>query len=146
LLVRHLELRGPSGALLRVAASDGQLARGPTPSLAIGDELWAHKSGDFYDACRSALVKRSDARLLVLSTAPSTIDRPLGAAPTASPLRSRRAARRRHRRRRARPAPPGMVARPERDDLDDDRLIAPCNPVPWIDRQVIAEQRAALPR
>ncbi|MEJ7568412.1 MAG: terminase TerL endonuclease subunit [Gaiellaceae bacterium] len=142
--VRHLELRVPGGNL-RVVASDGGLAHGPTPSLSVIDELWAHKSGGLYEAQRTALVKRPDARLLVLSTAARSADTPLGR------LRARALA--------------GLVERhgvftdarapglrllewslTAEDDLEDDRLVARCNPASWISAAVLAEQRLALPR
>jgi phage terminase large subunit-like protein len=144
IVVRHLELRAPGG-VLRVIASDGALAHGPTPSLSILDELWCHKSGDLYESQRTALVKRQDARLLILSTAPATVDSTLGR------LRQR--------------ALSGLVERRgvytdarapglrllewslnADDDLEDDRLIAKCNPASWIDAGTLAEQRLALPR
>lgn len=145
IVVRHLELRVPGGGL-RVVASDGGLAHGPTPSLSVVDELWAHKSGELYEAQRTALVKRPDARLLVLSTAPRSAETPLGR------LRAR--------------ALSGLVARrgvvtdarapglrwlewsldAEGDDLEDDALVAACNPASWISPEVLAEQRLALPR
>jgi phage terminase large subunit-like protein len=144
--VRHLELRGPGGGLLRVLASDGGLAHGPTPSLSIVDELWAHKSGAFFEACVSALVKRERARLLVLSTPAANIDTPLGQ------LRARALAGEVIRRGVVTDASaPGLRylewgLDAEHDDLDDDELAAKANPVPWITADVLAQQRLALPR
>jgi phage terminase large subunit-like protein len=146
IVVRHLELRGPGGGFLRVVASDGGLVHGPTPSLSVVDELWAAKDGTTYAACRSALVKRSDARLLVLSTAAARVDSPLGL------LRARALAGRVERRGVVTDAvAPGLRLLewgldPERDDLEDDRLAARANPVPWITADLLAEQRLALPR
>jgi phage terminase large subunit-like protein len=145
IIVRHLELRVPGGNL-RVVASDGGLAHGPTPSLSIVDELWAHKNGELYESQRTALIKRPDARLLILSTAPRTIDTPLGR------LRARALAGDVKRRRVFTDAKaPGLRLLewgldPARDDLDDDRLVAACNPASWITAQALAEQRLALPR
>jgi phage terminase large subunit-like protein len=144
--VHHLELRGPGGGLLRVVASDGGLAHGPTPSLMIVDELWCHKSPAFYDACRSALVKRPGSKLLVLSTAAATLDSPLGH------LRERLLSGTVKRSGVVTEAhAPGLALiewslDPETDDLDDDRLVAKVNPPPWITADVLAEQRLALPR
>jgi phage terminase large subunit-like protein len=144
--VRHLELRGPGGGLLRVLASDGSLAHGPDPSLCICDELWAHRSPDLYEAMRASLVKRPDARLLVLSTAPRTPDSPLGR------LRARALSGRVVRRGVVTDArAPGLrllewALDAERDDLDDLDLAAACNPASWITRAMLAEQQAALPR
>ncbi len=142
---RHLELRA-NGGTVRVVASDGGLAHGPTPSLSILDELWCHKSADLYESQRTALVKRPDARLLILSTAPRSIDTPLGH------LRAR--------------ALSGEVVRAgvftdarapglrllewsldaATDNLDSDHLVKQCNPASWISADVLAEQRHALPR
>jgi phage terminase large subunit-like protein len=143
--VRHLELRVAGGAL-RVVASDGGLAHGPTPSLSLCDELWAHRNAELYEAMRTALVKRADARLLVLSTAPRTADTPLGR------LRARALSGRVTRRGVLTEArAPGLrllewSLDPETDDLDDDRLVKRANPASWITEEVLAEQRAALPR
>lgn len=48
ILIRHLELRGPGGGLLRVASSDGSRSHAPTPSLSITDELWCHSDAGLY--------------------------------------------------------------------------------------------------
>jgi phage terminase large subunit-like protein len=143
-VVRHLELRVPGGQL-RVIASDGGLAHGPTPSLSVVDELWAHAKPDLYLAQRTALVKRPDARLLVLSTAPRSSDTVLGQ------LRARALAGQVTRRGVFTDArSPGLRLLewgldPEVDDLDDERLIVRANPASWIGRAALAEQRAALP-
>jgi len=145
IVVRHLELRVPGGTL-RVVAADGALAHGPTPTLSVADELWAHKKGELYEAMRTALVKAPGARLLVLSTAPRSGDTPLG--------RLRRRAIAGHVSRRGvvtDACAPGLrllewSLDPQTDDLDDDRLVARCNPASWISPEVLAEQRLALPR
>lgn len=145
ILVRHLELRVPGGNL-RVVASDGGLSHGPTPSLMICDELWAHKNGGLYEAMRTALVKSPEARLLVLSTAPRTGDTPLGR------LRARALSGKVTRRGVVIDAhAPGLrllewSLDPQTDDLDDLDLVAACNPVSVITREVLEEQQAALPR
>lgn len=145
IVIRHLELRVPGG-VLRVIASDGGLAHGPTPSLSVCDELWAHKNADLYEAQRAALIKRADARLLVLSTAPRSLDTPLGR------LRARALSGKVTRRSVLTDArAPGLrllewSLDPERDDLDDDALVTAANPASWIGQDAISEQRAALPR
>lgn len=141
---RHLELR-VDGGLLRVVASDGGLAHGPTPSLSICDELWAHKDGTLYEAMRTALVKRPDAKLLITTTAPRTVETPLGR------VRARAlagAVKRRGVFTDARARGLRLIewgAAPD-DDLDDPKLAKACNPASWISEEVLAEQREALPR
>src|SRR5207249_4482048 len=76
--LRHLELRADEGAHLRVLASDGPRAHGLTSSLMICDELWAHKDAGLLEAMQTSLVKREDSKLLVISTAASALDSPLG--------------------------------------------------------------------
>jgi len=75
--VRHLELRVPSG-YLRVLAADALKIHGLTPSLMILDEYHAHPDDSVYLALRTALLKRSDARMVTISTAPADAATPLG--------------------------------------------------------------------
>lgn len=141
---RHLEFR-VSGGGLRVVASDGGLAHGPTPSLSICDELWAHRSGELHEAQQTALIKRPDAKQLTISTAPRSVETPLGR------LRGRALAGRVVRRGVFTDArAPGLRLlewglTPE-DDLEDDRLVKKANPASWISADALAEQRLALPR
>jgi phage terminase large subunit-like protein len=79
LVVRHLELRGPDGGLLRVTPSDGPRAHGLSSGLYILDELWAHDpKGGLLEACQTGLIKRADAKLLMISTAPASVESPWG--------------------------------------------------------------------
>jgi phage terminase large subunit-like protein len=79
---RHLELRfdGPEGRrLLRVVPSDGPRTHGLSCSLYIADELWAWSArADLLTAMQTGLIKRPDAKLLVISTASGDLDSPLG--------------------------------------------------------------------
>jgi phage terminase large subunit-like protein len=83
LVIRHDELRlerlGPT--VLQVVASDGARAFGwERPTLMIGDECWcwADPSPSLLEAMPTALVKSPPAKLLLISTSPSTLDTPLG--------------------------------------------------------------------
>jgi phage terminase large subunit-like protein len=83
---RHLELRwcpDPEQPRvftrhLRVLAADAPRLHGLTFSLAILDELQAHASDEVYVALSSALHKRPDAKMVVISTAGQGADSPLG--------------------------------------------------------------------
>ena len=76
---RHLELRfeGPEGRrLLRVVPSDGPRTHGLSCSLYIADELWAWSArADLLTSMQTGLIKRADAKLLVISTASATSTR-----------------------------------------------------------------------
>src|SRR4051794_1304627 len=74
---RYSELR-VDGGFLRVIASDAPLAHGLTPSLVLVDELHAHRDGELYEAMRTSMLKRPGARMVVISTAGSDPDGPLG--------------------------------------------------------------------
>jgi phage terminase large subunit-like protein len=75
--VRHRELRARGGHL-RVLSSDGPRAHGLRPTLAIVDELHAHRDAELYVALRTALGKMPGARLLTISTAGHDVDSVLG--------------------------------------------------------------------
>jgi phage terminase large subunit-like protein len=77
IIVRHLELRVPGG-FLRVLASDAPKLHGLTPSLAVIDELHAFADASVYQAMRTSLVKRSDSRMVTISTAGQGSETPLG--------------------------------------------------------------------
>src|ERR687891_2304899 len=76
-VVRHLELRwcdrpGEPNVFtrhLRVLAADAPRLHGLTPSLAIIDELHAHKDDEVYLALKPAALKTLGARLVIISTA-----------------------------------------------------------------------------
>ncbi len=77
LIVRHLELRVPGG-FLRVLASDAPKLHGLTPTLAVIDELHAFRDASVYLAMRTAVIKRPDAKMAVISTAGQGADTVLG--------------------------------------------------------------------
>ena len=60
-MLRHDEVRAPSG-LLRVIAADGGRAHGRTDTLMIGDEVWSwpEREPSLLDAFETALVKIAD--------------------------------------------------------------------------------------
>ena len=75
--VRYRELRAHGGHL-RILSSDGPRAHGLRPTLAIVDELHAHRDPEFYVALRTALGKLPGARLLTISTAGHDLESVLG--------------------------------------------------------------------
>jgi len=75
--VRHRELRARGGHL-RILSSDGPRAHGLQPTLAIVDELHAHRDPELYIALRTALGKVPTSRLLTISTAGHDVDSVLG--------------------------------------------------------------------
>ena len=61
-----------------MVASDGPKQHGLILSLAIVDELHAHRDGKLYTALRTGMMKRQDARMVTISTAGSHAETPLG--------------------------------------------------------------------
>lgn len=145
ILVRHLELRTDAGHL-RVLASDAPKLHGLTPSLAVIDELHAFRDAGVYIALRTALLKRPDARMVIVTTAGQGAESPLGQ------LRARAM---------ALPGVKRVGSRTEAfsDDLamldwnvpssvDIDkhpRAMLGANPASWITLKALQSQRAALP-
>src|SRR5262249_25135096 len=83
--VRTLELRAEgiyaesAKRLLKVVPAIGERAHGLSSSLYIADELWAwREGGGWLEAMQTGLVKRPDAKLLMISTAAAMLDSPLG--------------------------------------------------------------------
>jgi hypothetical protein len=66
--VTRREIRTPTG-WLKVVASDGPKQHGLILSMAIIDELHAHRDGELYTALRTGMLKRRDARMVTISTA-----------------------------------------------------------------------------
>jgi phage terminase large subunit-like protein len=147
LVVRHLELRHEDERgdlrLLRVIAADGPRAHGLSSSLYIGDEVWAWKTDDLLEAMLTGLIKRADAKLLMISTAAALLDSPLGrlrARAMAQPTAKRKG--------------PVVEARgdlawiewsvPEEASLDDMAAVKRANPAPWITRADLRRQRGAV--
>lgn len=133
-------LRVPGGGVLRVLSGRGERAVGQTDSLMVLDEAWNLRDGGLLDAFQTALIKRADARLLVISTPATSLDSPLGAM-RARALAGEVAQRGSHIDAHA----PGLRwldwGLPENASLDDLAAITRANPAPWITRELLAEQR-----
>jgi len=140
-VVRHRELRARGGHL-RVLSSDGPRAHGLLPTLAIVDELHAHRDGELYTALRTALGKRPTSRLLTISTAGHDVDSVLGR------LRARALALERKTTRG--PLTTAVDDRgsfcmlewaaPEDADLTDPAVLKFANPASWVSTSWLAEQ------
>ena len=143
--LRHWQLRHEeTGGLLDVVSADGSLAHGFSPTLAIGDEVWAwrERSG-MLEAFETGLVKRPGAKVLLISTAAARLDSPLGR------MRARAMAQGDVHRR-------GVVTEAKGDlhwlewSLDDEESLTPgqvkkANPAKWITTAALRAQRDALP-
>jgi phage terminase large subunit-like protein len=140
---RHLELRVPDG-FLRCLASDAPKVHGLSPTLALIDELHAHKDGELYLALLTAMLKRPGARMVTISTAGSGAESVLGrlraralGLPTVSHRGSFTDAQ-------------GPTLRllewavPDDGNVDDPRQVKAANPASWITVQGLAEQREAV--
>jgi len=69
LKVERRFIRSPrTGSYLRVMAADAASAHGLTPDLVVFDELHALQRRDLWDAVYSAIVKKRDARMIVITT------------------------------------------------------------------------------
>jgi phage terminase large subunit-like protein len=146
--VTHFELRDEQGGDLTVLAGEGERLHGDSPSLLIGDEVWCWKEGaEMLEAMESALLKRPDSKLILISTAAPTLDdgQPLAR------LRRRAMAQKDVRRE-------GVVTEAKGDDLhwlewslsdDEDlgdmRLVKRCNPAGYITVPLLRKQAKALP-
>jgi phage terminase large subunit-like protein len=149
---RHLELRwcpNPDEPRvfdrhLRVLAADAPRLHGLTPSLAVIDEMHAHRTDDVYLALRTAALKRPDSKLIVISTAAQGHDSPLAV------LRRRALAQPEVKRRGAITDARGPDVRmlewavPEDGDLDDPRTTKAANPASWVTLEGLRAQRAAV--
>jgi phage terminase large subunit-like protein len=145
-VVRSLELRqAEGGGVLRMIPADGPRTHGLTPTLAILDELWAHRDAALLESMLSALIKHPDAKLVVISTADIGEDRPLVKL-RARALSLPKVARR------------GPLVECEGDELrallwevaddidaDDIGAVAAVNPASWITEAGLRRQREALP-
>jgi phage terminase large subunit-like protein len=143
LIVRHLELRVPGG-YLRVLASDAPKLHGLTPSLAIVDELQAHRDDTVYIAMRTSMLKRPDAQMWVLSTAGASPLDPLGKlrgrAMGAPDVRTRGALTD------ARSPSLRMLEWrvPDEVSIGDTRWAKKANPGSWVTPAALREQREAV--
>ena len=137
------EIRTPTG-WLRVVASDGPEQHGLILSLAIVDELHAHRDDELYLALRTGMLKRADAKLVTISTAGIGAESPLG---------------RLHARARTLPEiqRSGAFTRavgknfamlewalPEQAEIDDMEAVKEANPASWLSAEALAEQREAV--
>ena len=82
--VTRREIRTQNG-WLRVVASDGPKQHGLILSLAIVDELHAHRDGELSTALRTGMFKRDDARMVTISTAASHAGRAARPRPAPAP-------------------------------------------------------------
>jgi phage terminase large subunit-like protein len=133
-------LRVPGGGVLRVLSGRGERAVGQTDSLMVLDEAWNLRDGGLLDAFQTAMVKRPDARLVVISTPAPSLDSPLGR------LRARALAGKVTRRGAHIDAhAPGLRwlewGVPDDRSIDDLRAVKSANPAAWITRAALREQR-----
>ena len=143
IVVNQREIRTDTG-YLRVVASDAGKLQGLTPSLAVVDELHAHKDADVYLAMRTSLLKRPGAKLAVISTAGHGAESPLGR------LRARALAGDVKQSRLPVIAVNDTIRMLEwsaQDDADVEDLdvAKKVNPASWVTRKALREQREALP-
>jgi phage terminase large subunit-like protein len=139
--VRYRELRAHGGHL-RVLSSDGPRAHGLQPTLAIVDELHAHRDAELYVALRTALGKLPGSRLLTISTAGFDVDSVLGR------LRARALAL--EEKTTDGPLTTAIDRRgsfallewacPEDADLSDPKTAKTANPASWVTEEWLAEQ------
>jgi phage terminase large subunit-like protein len=140
--VRHLELR-VGGGDMRVLAADALKIHGLTPSLVLLDEYHAAPTDDVYLALRTALLKRPDARMVVISSAPEDAATPLGR------LRARALGQPHVSRRGALTQAHGDTLRMLEWAVPDDVEATPAqalraNPASWITLEALREQRDAV--
>jgi phage terminase large subunit-like protein len=150
---RHLELRwcdDPDAPKvfsrhLRVLAADAPRLHGLTPSLAVVDELHAHRDDEVYLALKTAVLKTPGARLVVISTAGAGADTPLGR------LRARALALPDVKTDGAFTDCRGNGLRllewavPADADVDNPDVVKQANPASWISVEALAGQRQAIP-
>lgn len=140
--VTRREIRTANG-WLRVVASDGPKQHGLVLSLAILDELHAHRDDELYIALRTGMLKRPDAKIVTISTAGVGAESALG-------LLHARALKGEVKRDgalvRATSANLGMLewALSETADIDDMEVVKTANPATWLGIQELSEQREAV--
>jgi phage terminase large subunit-like protein len=144
LVVRHLELRGPEGALLRVIPADAGHAHGLSSDLYLADEVWTWRDDGLLEALQTALAKRSDATLLAISTAPASAESTWGR------MRARALAQRDCSSRGMFTEARGSLhwlewSAPADADVNDYRLAARANPSKRFTAAVLREARARVP-
>lgn len=153
IVFRHLELRwcpDPDEPTvfsrhMRVLGAEGPRLHGLAPTLAVLDELQAVSRPDIYPALASALHKRPDSKLVVISTAGQGVDSPLGQ------LRQRALGLPEVKRRGALTDASGPDLRmlewavPADADVEDMRVVKGANPASWLTVEALREQRERLP-
>lgn len=142
--VTRREIRRKDGnGWLRVVASDGPKQHGLVLSLAIVDELHAHRDDELYIALRTGMLKRPDAKIVTISTAGVGAESALG-------LIHARALKgdvtRDGALTTAISANLGMLewALPDKADIDDMSVVKSANPASWLTEPLLAEQREAV--
>jgi phage terminase large subunit-like protein len=130
---------------MRVRASDAPKLHGLTFSLGVLDEMQALPDNSVYEALATALYKRPDAKLVVISTAAQGADSPLGR------LRARALGLPNVSRKGAVTDARGDSMRflewacSEDDDVDDPKVVKVANPASWISVSQLKAAREALP-
>jgi phage terminase large subunit-like protein len=141
--IRHREMRA-NGGTLKVLASDAPKVHGLSPTLALVDELHAHRDAELYLALRTAMLKRPGSQMVTISTAGVGAESPLGR------LRARALALPHVEREQAltRAEGPSFAmlewAVPDDADLDDMTVVKAANPASWITEEGLREQREAV--
>jgi phage terminase large subunit-like protein len=129
---------------IRVLAADAPRLHGLTPSLAIIDELHAHRDDEVYLAMRTAVLKRPGSKLVVISTAAQGSDTPL------AKLRSRALGQPSVKRRGAVIDAKGETVRllewsaPKDTDVNDLKAAKAANPATWISIPGLRAQKEAV--
>ncbi len=151
LLARHLEIRhcpDPErfkefDRHLRVLAADAGRLQGLSPTLAIVDELHAHRDASVYVALKTAQVKTLGSRLVTISTAGHDTRSVLGQLrekALGAPKVTRRGFMTETR------APDLAMLEwtvPEGQDVSDMRTVKRANPAPWITTAALGAQWAS---
>lgn len=148
LQIRHDELRtGLRETVLQVVPADGARAHGwERPTLLIGDEVWSWNDREptLLGAMATSLIKNPQAKLVLISTAASTLDSQLGR------LRARALALPDVQRDGARLEARGDGLRwlewsvPDDAKPDDLAIVKAANPAPWITKDALRQQRARV--
>jgi phage terminase large subunit-like protein len=141
--ITRREIRTPAG-WLKVVASDGPKQHGLILSLAIVDELHAHRDAELYTALRTGMLKRKDARMVTISTAASDEETALGEVRERA-LRQPQVAQKRVFTRAVGPHLALLEwALPDDADIDDMQVVKEANPASWLSEADLAEQREAV--
>lgn len=138
------EIRTPQSGRLIVVSADSEKQMGHDPFLVIVDELGSHRDDRLYVSLRSALIKRPDARMRVISTMGGDEEAPM-------PTMRRRALEA------GRVQRDGALLRaetpdslwlewsvPEGADIDDPAVVKRANPRRAITVDMLAEHRRVL--